>query len=384
MELRVSDGAHQVTVTGNIPDPAKNQPVTREDVEKRIRKTGDTAFVFDRLTVDLDDGLFVPNGVLNQLKRDALEQLQSEILKGYTRTSRKPDSGRGTGSADAAEGVGAISERHIVSTANRSLLPVMLSYDKVTDVYLDSTAYDRKNLAGQLLEDVFSCHQAKKLVYFILPSICREETMKFYRKLFKEPAMASLDGFVVKNLESLALVNEHFPDKKLICDHNLYAYNDDAVAAFLRAGADGVTVPLELNRKEIAGRYNGAGEMWVYGYYPLMTTAQCVCKNTEGCAHTPGVRYLVDRYRKRFAVQNCCAECYNIIYNSVPTMLFSYLGELKRYGITGYRLHFSVEAAEEAKRILQLYDAFLTGRKTALSESEKSLYTNGHYKRGVE
>jgi putative protease len=327
--------------------------------------------------VELDEGLFVPNGVLNQLKRDALEQLKESILQDFRRVEPQ-----GMETASVAES--AQREKYIVSTENRALLPVILEYNWITHVYLDSTAYSRDNLVAQLSEDVTSCHRAGKQAYFILPSICRAETMRFYGKIAEQLGAAGLDGFIVKNLESFWFVRNHYPQATVICDHNLYTYNDAAVDAYQSAGATGVTVPFELNRKELAGRENTGSEIWVYGYYPLMTTAQCVCKNADKCTHTPGVRFLTDRYKKRFAVKNCCSECYNVIYNSLPTMLFAQLKELRAHGIAGYRLHFSIESAGETKKMLRLYESFLSGEIQTLPEKEKTLYTNGHYKRGVE
>jgi putative protease len=451
ISLTVWDEAHEVSVTTGAPDVAQKQPITKEDVGKRIRKTGDTAFLFDDLRVELDEGLFVPNGVLNQLKRDALEQLKESILQDFRRVeplgidnscvdsdskllqnisnvpewklqqnfSDFPDSisfrnsneqnilsqrmanfeNEKMNSANLCEwsrdGVELCEhqtqqndftqcEKHIVSTENRALLPVLLSYDRITHIYLGSTAYSRNNLVAQLSEDVTSCNRAGKQAYFILPSICRADTMRFYRKIAEQLGAIGLDGFVVKNLESFWFVKNHYPQAAVICDHNLYTYNDAAVDAYRNAGANGVTVPFELNRKELAGRGNTDSEIWVYGYYPLMTTAQCVCKNADKCTHTPGVRFLIDRYKKRFAVKNCCSECYNVIYNSLPTMLFSQMKELRTHGIAGYRLHFSIESAGETKKILRLYESFLSGEIQTLPEKEKALYTNGHYKRGVE
>jgi putative protease len=65
-------------------------------------------------------------------------------------------------------------------------------------------------------------------------------------------------------------------------------------------------------------------------------------------------------------------------------MLFAQLNELRANGITGYRLHFSTESEKEVKKVLRLYESFLSGETQSLSDGEKMLYTNGHYKRGVE
>ena len=46
------------------------------------------------------------------------------------------------------------------------------------------------------------------------------------------------------------------------------------------------TVPYELNEREIGKRDNTNSEMVVYGYLPMMVSAQCVQKNLNGCNHS--------------------------------------------------------------------------------------------------
>ena len=101
----------------------------------------------------------------------------------------------------------------------------------------------------------------------------------------------------------------------------MYTFNDVSKSAFFEHGVSGDTVPLELNSREIMHRNNTGSQMIVYGYYPLMTTANCVHKNTKGCDKKQKLIYLKDRYNKSFAVCNNCKECYNTIYNSLPTCL---------------------------------------------------------------
>lgn len=69
-----------------------------------------------------------------------------------------------------------------------------------------------------------------------------------------------------------------FTGRKVILDHNMYTFNDVSKSAFFEHGVSGDTVPLELNSKEIMHRNNIGSQMIVYGYYPLMTTANCVHK----------------------------------------------------------------------------------------------------------
>ena len=103
-------------------------------------------------------------------------------------------------------------------------------------------------------------------------------------------------------------------------------------------------------------------------------TAGCVHKNTLKCDKKSGITYLKDRYNVLFPVKNYCQDCYNVIYNSVPVMLFTEQDRLHSYGVSHIRLDFSIEKENEVENVLDLYE----GRGTKIE------YTNGHYKRGVE
>ena len=73
------------TATGQTADKAQKKPLIKEDVAKRLSKTGDTSFVFEELEVIMDDNIFMPNGAINELRRSALEGLKNELLSTYVR-----------------------------------------------------------------------------------------------------------------------------------------------------------------------------------------------------------------------------------------------------------------------------------------------------------
>lgn len=369
-----------VTVTGKAPEPAQKQPMTESDVTARLKKTGDTAFTFEGIEVCMEEGLFVPNGQLNQLRRDALAALEEEILKPFQR--QKPHNTVDTAIRELA--VCSNPVRQTVLVSERAQLAVVLGYEFVTDIYLDSSAYLHNDFDSALLEDVMSCHRAKKRVCYVMPSVFRMHTQKVYeayQNLFTE---ADLDGFVVTGYDALSYVKEHFAGKQIITNHNMYTYNDFASDAFYELGVSYDTVPLELNRQEIKNRQNNRSEIMLYGYYPLMTSAQCVHKNVSGCDKSGQTLYLSDRYQVKFPVKNCCNECYNVIYNSLPVMLFSQLSELKRMKPGGFRLDFTIESPKQVKKVMDLYREFLEEKRTTLPKEWQGSYTNGHYKRGVE
>ena len=249
------------------------------------------------------------------------------------------------------------------------------------DFMNDPEAYDKME---ELKEDANAVMQKDKEVYLAMPRIFRAGTAEWVRQILPDIKRMGFAGVLVRNYEELALAKETFLGSEIITDHNLYCYNDQAVRAFAGQGVTKNTVPLELNRSEIKRRYNEESMMMLYGYYPLMTSAQCVHANTRGCDKKRGLSYLKDRYQVQFPVKNFCTYCYNVVYNSLPVLLFSNLEELKKAGIRDFRMDFTMESAKETKAILKLYEEFADGSRRQYPKEWENRYTNGHYKRGVE
>ena len=355
---------------------ALKAPLDKKAAIDRINKTGDTDFEFSHIKAQIGENVFVPNGALNKLRRDAISGLCDKLLKKYYRNdARYADMSRLTAlpehvvKSDAAHDEAINDYTTICSCMTRTQLDTLISYDCFDVFYLDFDMYDRKTLIQQFADDVKCLTKRNKKVYLMLPTIFRADSSDYFVSIAKELDKVSFEGFVVKNYEELYLTENLFTGKKVILDHNMYTFNDVSKSAFFEHGVSGDTVPLELNSREIMHRNNIGSQMIVYGYYPLMTTANCVHKNTKGCDKKQKLIYLKDRYNKSFAVCNNCKECYNTIYNSLPTMLTKNIGKLKEAGIRSFRYSFTIETPKQIKAVM---------------DDKVAEYTNGHYKRGVE
>ena len=355
---------------------ALKAPLDKKAAIDRINKTGDTDFEFSHIKAQIGENVFVPNGALNKLRRDAISGLCDKLLKKYYRNdARYADMSRLTAlpehvvKSDAAHDEAINDYTTICSCMTRAQLDTLIGYECFDVFYLDFDMYDRKTLIQQFADDVKSLTKRNKKVYLMLPTIFRAASSDYFVSIAKELDKVSFEGFVVKNYEELYLTENLFTGKKVILDHNMYTFNDVSKSAFFEHGVSGDTVPLELNSKEIMHRNNIGSQMIVYGYYPLMTTANCVHKNTKGCDKKQKLIYLKDRYNKSFAVCNNCKECYNTIYNSLPTMLIKNISKLKEAGIRSFRYSFTIETPKQIKAVM---------------DDKVAEYTNGHYKRGVE
>lgn len=355
---------------------ALKAPLDKKAAIDRINKTGDTDFEFSHIKAQIGENVFVPNGALNKLRRDAISGLCDKLLKKYYRNdARYTDMSRLTAlpehvvKSDAAHDEAINDYTTICSCMTRAQLDTLIGYECFDVFYLDFDMYDRNTLIQQFADDVKSLTKRNKKVYLMLPTIFRADSSDYFVSIAKELDKVSFEGFVVKNYEELYLTENLFTGKKVILDHNMYTFNDVSKSVFFEHGVSGDTVPLELNSKEIMHRNNIGSQMIVYGYYPLMTTANCVHKNTKGCDKKQKLIYLKDRYNKSFAVCNNCKECYNTIYNSLPTMLTKNIGKLKEAGIRSFRYSFTIETPKQIKAVM---------------DDKVAEYTNGHYKRGVE
>ena len=261
---------------------ALKAPLDKKAAIDRINKTGDTDFEFSHIKAQIGENVFVPNGALNKLRRDAISGLCDKLLKKYYRDdaryadiSSMCELPEHVVKSDATHEDGAVNAKDyttICSCMTRAQLDTLISYECFDVFYLDFDMYDRKTLIQQFADDVKSLTKRNKKVYLMLPTIFRADSSDYFVSIAKELDKVSFEGFVVKNYEELYLTENLFTGNKVILDHNMYTFNDVSRSVFFEHGVSGDTVPLELNSKEIMHRNNIGSQMIVYGYYPLMKT----------------------------------------------------------------------------------------------------------------
>ncbi|MDD3173490.1 MAG: DUF3656 domain-containing protein [Herbinix sp.] len=408
-KLTLSISFHEfcVTVYQDVVQEAIKQPMSKEKLTAPILKTGDTLYFFEELTVDADDNIFVPVAWLNEIRRDAMNKLEVEVARQYRRRNNSQGIMDGNNSGEALTGKPDISEKAISSNAYLSdsygqeqarnsfgitvsvqtaqQFEAVMHFNEITSVFVD---YDRLE-DNHLPEMAETAGKAGKNFYLILPHICR---LSLYVRLEKELCEIIdnkwITGFVVKNFEEISLLKSLLidgkPGKEIILNYNLYIYNKEAKHFWNEKGITHFTAPVELNHQELKLLGMEDCDMVVYGYLPLMVSAQCLFESTGDCKkcrqnHTG---YLTDRLGKKFFVQTNCSGCYNMIYNGQALALHKQESEIIGLKPKNIRLDFSIETAAQMKQIIKTF--IDTYRYEAKDVAELSDYTTGHFKRGVE
>ena len=362
-----------------------------------MNKLGNTSFKIRDLQILMDKDIFVPVRALNDLRREAVLHLEEERIRenGFSCQRHVEEESVYCSSMDPLSGKGVHEKpRHrnrypemldvYVSTKEQFYaLSEQLDIKKrqslpIRRIYLDYALLDGKDISSDAQE------QWAGRLFLAGPYVIREHNRRDLSKLEAALRGGCFAGLLFRNLETYAYMKKVLPDYNLIPDHNLYFWNHETVQ-FWESRITEYTLPVEENQsewKELLAKTPDTMEAaaLVYGYLPMMVTANCIESTLKSCRHEAGICVLTDRYKTSFPVLHNCRSCYNIIYNSVPLSLHT-LVEKGMQGITAYRLDFTTENGDETVSVVHYFADLLSGtdRKPPYQE-----YTTGHIKRGVE
>ena len=363
----------EITVTGEKAQEALSQPMSRERIEKQLRKTGNTEFEFSFLKVEIGEKVFLPMQSLNELRREALETLEKVLCEKYRRSGEVKDPEEDKTELSMEEEV---LSGWTASVRTAEQLEVILEEEAIGRIYVDCTMFPRIWEKDSYVEWITKVHAAGKEIYLVMPYIFRERTRKQYEAAYNRIFGAGWDGILIANYESFAFLKEHGYTGRIMTDYNLYEFNQESRKFWKEKGVFEFTAPVELTERELQDLRVKDGEVIVYGYLPMMISAGCIQKTTRGCLKKSGQTTITDRYRNPFVVKNECDYCYNILYNYVPLYLGDRMEEVYQIGPGRIRLMFTTERQQEVRQILS---AYFEGK-----ELPEGTYTRGHWKRGIK
>ena len=269
MRLRAEDAdGHALTVTGNVPEAARNRALTAEEVEARLKKTGGTAFTVDFCAVTLDDGLAVSAGALNALRREALSQMEA------LRTA-----------APERRAFGFVPPTTVKNSAEKPLLTVSLHRAAQLSEELIALSPARVYLPVELLPQLdLAPYRGRTDFFALLPRIYRTQDEPILRALLEDGVKKGVTGVSIANLGHLSLVRGL--DITLHGDWALNVYNSAALSFWKKEGLSSACASFELRDAQLRDLSKCLPcEAIVYGRLPLMVTENCLNANESGCRY---------------------------------------------------------------------------------------------------
>ena len=365
-----ADG-HRVTVTGAVPETARNRALTAEEVEARLKKTGGTAFTVDFCAVTLDDGLAVSAGALNALRREALSQMEA------LRTA-----------APERRAFGFVPPKTVKNSADKPLLTVSLHRAAQLSEELIALSPARVYLPVELLPQLdLAPYRGRTDFFALLPRIYRTQDEPILRALLEDGVKKGVTGVSIANLGHLSLVRGL--DITLHGDWALNVYNSAALSFWKKEGLSSACASFELRDAQLRDLSKCLPcEAIVYGRLPLMVTENCLNANESGCryfqerpASVPAdgacasAPELTDRRGEHFPVLRAWG-CRSEIENGKILYLADKAKDWQSLGLRFAQLRFTTESASECVRVLRAY------RGEAVDAPEN--ITRGLFYRGAE
>ena len=365
--LTAEDDAHTVTVTGAVPEAARNRAVTAEDIADRLKKTGGTVYRCEDASVTVDEGLSLPASAVNALRRDALAALtEARVTPPERRELPVPP----------------LPEIDCSAASPKLTVSVMRAV-QLTEELL-SLGPARVYVPLEVLAEMDALPAGDTEWCALLPRVWQDRNEAQLHDWLAHAKTLGVTAAAAGNIGHLSILRE---SGLTVCgDYGLNVFNARSLDYLRNKGLDSACLSFELRSSQMRDLQKILpAEAIVYGRLPLMITENCLVQNETRCKldrNGPAVpasapcrklNTLVDRTGAAFPLLPAYGHRTEI--QNSKTMWLADRPDWKRLGLTYARLRFTTETPEECVRVFR---AYLNG---AAAPGE---FTRGLFERGVE
>lgn len=365
LEWRLTDHPRvRAVVQSDAPlTAAQQRPIDAAYLTTQLGRLGNTPYALNRLTLEISGSPFAPSSLLNQLRRDAVDELAAKQATLPPRTIHDP-----AAVVDAA--LAAQDKPAPVARAQTPRLHVLVrtpaQLDAVLPLRPDSITLDYLELYG-LRPSVERVQAAGIEVRVASPRVLKPQEQRIVNFLLRLdcPILVRSAGL----LEALQ-GQDHAP---LIGDFSLNAANLIAARSFLDLGLTRLTPTHDLNAEQIATLAAALGgdklEVIAYQHLPVFHTEHCVfCRflsegtSYKDCGHPCETHRVALRdVNGRAHPVMADVGCRNTVFGAEAQEASRHLDAWLHAGVGHVRLEFVHEGAEEVTAVTAAFAARLAG-----------------------
>lgn len=384
-KLFVYKGDVCASACGGVVQPAIKQPLAEAEVYERLNKTNETPYVFQNLEISMDENVFVANGQLNELRRNALDAL-TKALSGRFKRTGAADEDETEGSSDIGnedkadcECIPQINVMLDTARINEEIFSAVLSAGGVDGIYIEEEAYADDAILKNVVDRI---HSAGKKAYVSMPYVVRGRTVTRLAEAVRGYKDIHADAWLVRNLETAAVFKKYFWQAPLITDAGMYSSNKRAVKIYAEMFPQIIfnTLPYELTKDELKALGAADSELVIYGSIPVMLSENCVKKTLGQCDRKNGDITITDAKGRNFRIASRCQNCYAVMYNSNPLFIAGARSMPHDLRLGSFRLIFT---DEDVKTILEVINASDLIRKGENASVQPKGCTSGHFNRSI-
>lgn len=347
------------------PQKADNSGISKERIKEQLSKTGNTPFEIKDIQIMMDDNIIVPISSLNNIRRNAICELESEILNSFKRDKK----------------VSLESKIKLDNSISSASPKVSILLNNINDDinYIELKGIDNIYIPFRF----FLSHKesvdkicAKFNTYILFPAITKSNYESLIAKNLSEILKKDIKGIVISNLSHLEVLENYKEEVKnldIVANYTMNITNNSTIKELQDFKISKYIVPPELDKKSIQSLEEDISkEVIVYGRTLLMLAEYCVIGTLKDCPAMceKGKYKLRDRMGFEFPIYTDRTNCNNLIYNSKITSI-SYK-DLKANSV---RIDILEETKEEIQNIINIH------KRGDRLEGEN--YTNGNLNREI-
>jgi len=327
----------EVVKTGTIPEKAEKTGLSKERLVEQLSKLGNTVFEAKDIDVELDDMLITSISNINELRREAIQELEEKIKQTFL---RKEISIQNEYITKAKE---------VINTPTISLC---LNNIKKDLDYTELKNIDNIYIPLRFFVDASMQSHLERITkqfntYLLMPAISKSN----YEKIDVEQILEkyNIKGVVVSNLSQI----DRFKNYNKIANYTLNITNNNTINELAKKGINKYIASPEFEASTIKNLDNSIQkEVIVYGRTLLMTTEYCAIGPYINCKGecTKGEYKLKDRMGFEFPIYTDRINCNNLIYNSKTTSI-SWEG----LNVDSIRIDILDENIEEINNIVETH-----------------------------
>ena len=362
-------GAVSVQVESATPlGAARERAVDAEYLRAQLGRLGNTPYELGELELELAGLPFAPSSMLNQLRRDAVDVLQSE-------QGRSGKSGTGDRlSSPVGLPVSLLRPEDRQATNNDGLSHLLVRTSEQLDAAIAerpaSITLDYLDLYG-LRPSIERVREAGIAVRVASPRVLKPGEEKIVNFLL------GCECAILVRSTGLLEALRHREPRELTGDFSLNAANERSAREFFALGIGTLTPTYDLNAAQVADLARRAGgariEAVAYQHLPVFHTEHCVfCRFlSKGTSYLdcgrPCEEHRVELRDTAGRSHPVMADvgCRNTVFGAEAQEASLHLESWRAAGITRFRLEFAHESAAQVTAVTRAFAAHLAGRTTA-------------------
>lgn len=387
-----------------IVQGADQAPTTFEQIRKVMRSLGDVSFEAIDISIEADENIFIPVGVLKNTRRKAADLLLDKILKVHKKKQKHPllnnfnyicvsrnaenkksDSKESNLKNDRIRDI--TSKKLFLSVEVDEISSLFAALDGGADIiYVPISRFEELN-TPENAERFQELIADRNEIAFKVPLIAHDRELDELKLLMEKVRDAGF-SIACSDLGAAQLAkNLSIP---FVAQKDFNIFNSFTVSIFYQAGAYRATLSSELNLSEIKNICEtlhtwgkvGQVEILVYGRELMLITENDLLKPLihKKIVKQDSEVHLLDQLGSKFPIKRMGTR--TLIYNSKVLNMLRYVKNLGVYGVDVIRLDLSLNNDSEIKGIVKTYKEALVGKGETLSAKGVE-YTTGHYFKGV-